>query len=308
MEGKRAMHAEPIVFYNRYTGTLETEVVYGEIFLRWAYENPLGRLATALLVKRALFSRWYGWRMDRPRSRELVAPFIRRYGIAVDEMLEAPGDFKSFNAFFCRRLKSSARPVDADAGVVVLPADGRHFAIPDLAAHDGIFVKGVRFDVEALLGDRSLAQRFGRGSMLISRLCPVDYHRFHFPWAGVPGPARLINGPLYSVSPIALRQRPTLLWENKRYFTRLRTECLGEVLLLDVGATCVGRVVATYEPGRPVEKGAEKGYFLFGGSCVITLFEPGRVRFAPDLIENSRQRREVYARMGDQAGWVQAGS
>ena len=66
------MAAEPIQFFNRYTGRLETETVYGEGFLRWTYGNPLGLLALNAFVKRSLFSRWYGWRMNRPGSRAKV--------------------------------------------------------------------------------------------------------------------------------------------------------------------------------------------------------------------------------------------
>lgn len=292
--------SEPVSFFNPYTNQIETEAIYGEGFLRWGYENPFGRATIALLIKRAFFSKWYGWRMSKPASRARVFPFIEKYGISRGEMAEQPEMFPSFNAFFARKLKREARPIAADPDAVIFPADGRHFAIPDLSENDGIFVKGIRFDLASLLRDKALAEKFAHGSMLISRLCPVDYHRFHFPFAGVPGGAELINGPLYSVSPIALRQRPTLLWENKRCVTRLRTEALGEVLLLEVGATCVGTIVQTYEEGTAVAKGAEKGYFLFGGSCFITVFEPGRVKFAPALLEHSAERREVYARMGDE--------
>jgi phosphatidylserine decarboxylase len=289
---------EPITFFNRDTQRIETEAIYGEGFLRWAYEQPLGRAMTWLLVKRALFSHWYGWRMNRPVSRAKIAPFIAQYGVSTDEMMDAPESFINFNAFFSRKLKPAARPIVADENVIVFPADGRHFVIPDLSTNDGIFIKGIRFDVAALLGDATLAKKFARGAMLISRLCPVDYHRFHFPCGGVSDEAHLINGPLYSVNPIALRRRPTIFWENKRYLTRLQSQGFGEVLLLEVGATCVGRVVHTQSAGE-VEKGAEKGFFLFGGSCFITIFEPERVRFSDDLLEHSAQRREVYARMGE---------
>ena len=160
-------------------------------------------------------------------------------------------------------------------------------------------------DLTALLGDVETAKRYEHGSMLISRLCPVDYHRFHFPCSGVPGAAKQINGPLYSVSPIALRKRPSILWENKREITVLRTSSLGDVILLEVGATCVGSIVQTYTSGSSIAKGDEKGYFRFGGSCFITIFEPGKIRFTDDLIEHSRAGREVYARMGDVAARVQ---
>jgi phosphatidylserine decarboxylase len=294
----------PVTFFNRHRGRIETEAIYGEGFLRWAYENPLGRLALEALVKRSLFSHWYGWRMNLPASRAKIAPFIAQYGTDVNEMLEAPESFANFNAFFSRKLKPEARPISADPKSIVFPADGRHFAIPDLAKNDGLFVKGVPFDLHALLRDDELTQRFADGSMLISRLCPVDYHRFHFPCDGMPHAPHLINGPLYSVNPLALRQRPTIFWENKRYVTRLTDTPCGEVLFLEVGATCVGSVQKTYSPGSVIHKGDEKGYFLFGGSCVITIFEPGRVQFSADLIEHSAQGREVYALMGEKSGTV----
>ena len=297
---------QPITFFNRHTGTLETEAVYGEAFLRFVYENPLGALPLHALVKRAFFSRWYGWRMDQRSSRALIPGFIGQYGVDPMEFEKSAGEFESFNDFFSRKLTANARPIAPAADAVVFPADGRHLAIADASQGGDLFVKGVSFDIAALVGDADLARRFAKASVLISRLCPVDYHRFHFPCAGTPGPARRIRGPLYSVSPIALRQRPTILWENERILTVLETETLGTVLLMEIGATCVGAVSQTYAEGQPVEKGAEKGYFRFGGSSTITLFEPGRVRFADDLLEHSAQGRELYARMGEPATFVRS--
>jgi len=295
------MPAEPITFFNRLTQSLETEAVYGEGFLRFTYESALGALPLHALVKRAAFSRWYGSRMDAPASRAKIAPFLATYGVDTGEFADAPDSFRTFNEFFYRKLKPQARPIAPGDDVISLPADGRHLVLPDIAECDDFFIKGTRFDLAALLRDAALAERYAHGSMLISRLCPVDYHRFHFPCAGTPGAARLINGPLYSVSPIALRRRASIHWENKREITVLRTPALGDVLLLEVGATCVGSIEQTYTPGTAIEKGAEKGYFRFGGSCFITIFEPGKIQFSDDLIEHSKAGREVYARMGDVA-------
>jgi phosphatidylserine decarboxylase len=298
------MPAQPISFYHRAHQRIETEQVYGEGFLRFVYENPLGALPLHALVKRALFSEWYGRRMDAPASRAKVQPFITQYGTDVSELADAPESFATFNDFFYRKLKPDARPIAPGADEIAFPADGRHLVLPDIAACGDFFIKGTRFDLRALLRDDALAERFARGGMLISRLCPVDYHRFHFPFGGVPGKARAVNGPLYSVSPIALRKRPSILWENKREITLLRTPTIGDVLLLEVGATCVGSIVQTYTPDAAVTKGDEKGYFRFGGSCFITIFEPGRVRFADDLVEHSAAGREVYAKMGELAARV----
>lgn len=294
---------QPITFFNRGTGRIETEAVYGEAALRLVYEHPLGALPLHLIAKRGWFSKWFGWRMSRAASRRLIGPFIERYGLEVREFEQSPGEFASFNDFFSRRLADGARPVDPRPDVAVFPADGRHLVIPDASQCDSFFVKGVGFDVASLLRDRELAESFARSSILISRLCPVDYHRFHFPFDGIPGEPRLINGPLYSVSPIALGRRPSVLWENKRFITVLKSERLGDVLLLEIGATNVGTVIQTSTAGRAVRKGDEKGFFRFGGSCFITIFEHGRVRFADDLIEHSREGREVYAKMGEAAAF-----
>ncbi|MEW6305315.1 MAG: archaetidylserine decarboxylase [Verrucomicrobiota bacterium] len=293
---------ETIEYFNRYTGRVEREQVYGAAWLNWTYANPIGQLARELLAKRAVFSRWYGWRMDRPASRAKVLPFIREFGVDASEFARAPEEFATFNEFFYRQLKPGARPVDAGPNTAVFPADGRHLGFPDVSQADAVFVKGQRFDLTALLGDAQLAAQYARGTLVLSRLCPVDYHRYHFPLGGVPGEPRLINGPLYSVSPIALRRNIAYLWQNRRVITPLATERFGTVLLLEIGATNVGSMVQTFTPGKPAAKGGEKGYFKFGGSSTITLFEPGRVKLAEDLIENTKQARELYARVGDRMG------
>jgi len=291
------MPPAPVSFFNRHTSRIEQEAIYGEAPLRFAYENPVGRGLLELIVKRAAFSRWYGWRMDKPGSRARIQPFLDNYKLDVSEFADPVDSFRSFNEFFFRKLKPQARPIDTDG--VVFPADGRHLGFQNVADVPGVFVKGQHFDIPALLGDPGLAARYREGTLVLSRLCPVDYHRFHFPCAGTPGAPRLINGPLYSVSPVALRRRLNYLWENKRVLTELVTPELGTVLLIEIGATNVGSIEQTFTAGQPVAKGAEKGFFRFGGSSTITLFEPGKVQLAGDLLAHSAEQRELYARMGD---------
>ncbi|HSP42594.1 MAG TPA: phosphatidylserine decarboxylase [Luteolibacter sp.] len=289
---------EPIRFYNRHTGRMETEEIYGEGLLRWTYGHPLGALALAAVVKRRFFSAWYGQRMSTPASAAKVRPFIERYGLDAAEFLESPAAFGSFNEFFYRKLKPEARPVDSSEDAVLFPADGRHLGFAKASEIGGVFVKGQKFDLGKLLDDDRLAAHLEHGSLVLSRLCPVDYHRFHFPVAGVPGEARLIEGPLYSVSPLALRKRLAYLWENKRVITRLDSARCGSVWIVEIGATCVGSIRQTFTPGQAVAKGDEKGYFEFGGSSVITLFEPGAVVLEGDLLDHSSQQTELYARVG----------
>ena len=318
----RKMPAEPIRYYDRATRTVKTEDIYGEAWLRFAYENPAGRFFLWLVARRAFFSRWYGWRMSigarndsemrlvqllrmmcgGSDSSARVLPFITNYNLDVDEFVKSPFDYKTFNEFFYRALKPSARPIVPGAKVAAFPADGRHLAIPNVDTAAGFYVKGMKFTLVELLGDDALAQKFAGGAMLISRLCPVDYHRFHFPVGGVPNEPKLINGWLYSVSPVALRRNVTYLVENKREVTLVESPEFGTVAMLEVGATNVGSIMQNFVPARAVAKGDEKGQFAFGGSCVITLFQRGRIRFDDDLVKTSAEHMELYAKMGERLG------
>jgi len=297
---KRAV--EPIRYYNRHTETMETEQVYGEGFLKWTYGNPLGGIALNAFVKRPFFSAWYGRRMNQHSSASKIPDFISKYGLDPAEFADEPNRYQNFNEFFFRKLKPSARPVAEDPNSAVFPADGRHLGFECASEIDGVFLKGQKFDLVSLLGDDELAARYENGALILSRLCPVDYHRFHFPAAGIPGKTHIIAGPLFSVSPIALRRQLTYLWTNKRAITRLKSDVFGTVILMEIGATCVGTIAQTFEPGIAVAKADEKGYFAFGGSSTLTLFEPGRIRLASDLIQYSARQTELYARFGSVMG------
>ncbi len=257
------MAEEGIQFFNRYTGQVETETVYGEKWLRFILFNPFGKLALHTVAKRAWFSRWYGWRMSGFSSKSRVKPFIETYGIAEEEHVKRADEFTSFNDFFYRKLKPEARPVDEAEDSVVFPADGRHLGFAKASEVEGVFVKGQQFNLERLLGDSDLTARYADGAAVFSRLCPVDYHRFHFPVSGVPGNARLINGLLYSVNPLALRDRLAILWENKRYVTEIDTEEVGKVLVLEIGGNQCGQCESHLRPHAASQEGRREGILCF---------------------------------------------
>ena len=240
--------------------------------------------------------------MNARGSDMLIFKFIADYEVDATEFAKSAFDFKTFNEFFHRALKPESRPIAQGIKIAVFPADGRHLAFPDVDRADGFYVKGYKFSLEELLGDAELAGRFSGGSMLISRLCPSDYHRFHFPASGIPSESRLVKGSLYSVSPIALRRNIQYLVRNKRFVTLFEAPDFGTVAMVEVGATNVGSIIESFLPGRPVVKGEEKGMFAFGGSCVITLFKASRIIFDADIVGQSEACVETYARMGDRMG------
>ena len=291
-----------IQFFNRSKGTVETERVYGENWLKLIYDNPFGKLLLWAAVKKSWFSRWYGWRMSQPASKARIRPFIRKYKLDEEEFDSDPEGFRSFNEFFSRKLKPDARPIEQENAVAVFPADGRHLGVQDLSANLGFYVKGQKFDLPKLFQSDELAGRFRNGSLIISRLCPVDYHRFHAPVSGKISEARLINGSLFSVNPIALRIRLSVFWENKRYLCMIDSDYHGKVAQFIVGATCVGSATFTFSQNQRVKKGEELGYFSFGGSSVLTLFEKDRLRISEDVQQHSQANIETYAKMGEEMG------
>src|SRR3954469_2870164 len=254
------MGNEHIEYFNRYTGKVEIEDIYGEGFVRWTYGNPIGKLTLEGVAKRAFFSRWYGGRMNNPASRQKVLPFIKLYGLNTLEFADAAESYKTFNEFFHRKLKPGARPIIPDASAAVFPADGRHLGFQNIAQAEGIFVKGAKFTLEKLCQNAQLAEKYKNGSIVLSRLCPVDYHRFHFPVSGTPSRPTLIDGPLYSVNPLALKKNINYLAENRRCYTLIDSPEFGEVLMFEIGATCVGSFEYTFSPGVPMQKGDDKGY------------------------------------------------
>jgi phosphatidylserine decarboxylase len=296
-----------IIYFDRITKSQEREKVYGHSFLNLLYgKGKLARCFSFLL--RPLFARipflsyLYGWIQKSRLSRYKVKPFIQTFGVDPSEFLEPVEKFSSFNDFFIRHLNLKTRPMAGGRDVAVMPADARYLVFPNIDQADGFWVKGKKFSLASLLQSEELAQLYSSGAMVIARLCPTDYHRFHFPCACVPDKAQLINGPLYSVNPIALKRNIAYLSENKRMVTLLKTEDFGDVLYVEIGATYVGSIHQTYTPGTACDKGDEKGYFSFGGSCLILLFEPGKILLDQDLIDCSSQKMEVKGLLGQSLG------
>ena len=156
-------------------------------------------------------------------------------------------------------------------------------------------VKGHPFSIRKMLPDH--ADRFIKGALAIVRLCPADYHRYHFPCAGDITEHRCIAGALHSVNPLALGSGPDVFGENKRSYTLIDTGHAGTMGFMEVGAFGVSGIVNRRCSGH-VEKMDEKGYFKFGGSTVVLVFEPGRIRFCEDLVANSAAGRETLVKVG----------
>lgn len=293
---------KPLLYFDRKAGMVREEKIYGENFLSFLYGGTfIGNFIKNLISKVPFFSYLYGVSQSSSLSKRKVLPFIKKYEIDTGEFLKDPNSFSSFNDFFIRQLKKEARPIAPSQEDFAAPADARYLAFQNIAETDGFLVKGKKFTLSTLLNNPILAKRYEKGSLLLARLCPVDYHRFHFPCDGIASKPFLVNGSLYSVNPIALRQNISIFQENKRKITEIDSQVFGLIQYLEVGATFVGSIHETFQEG-PVKKGDEKGYFSFGGSALILLFEPGKILFDEDLLKNTKEGLETLCVMGESMG------
>lgn len=291
--------SDPIKYIDRTSDELKIEKVPGEYWLNWLYNNPIGELSLNGFVKRKALSEWYGNKMDSPESVDKIAEFVEGYGVDLSEAQKQ--EFTSFNDFFYRKLKTNARKIDNDSTVLASPADGKIFAYADITNQDFI-VKGYKFNLKEYLQNNDLAKQFEGGSLIIVRLCPTDYHRLHFPFDGIVKQKNTkIEGDLYSVSPIAIKHKVELFCMNKREYTILNSVVFGDVVYSEVGATMVGSIIQTHK-GSTFSKADEKGYFKFGGSTVIMLFEKGRLKIDDDLLDNTQNGLETAVLMGERLG------
>ena len=172
----------------------------------------------------------YGALQNTSWSRRKILPFIEEFGVDTSEFLEPVTSYRSFNDFFTRKLRPEVRPIHADEDVAIIPADGRYFVQEEIEGDRVFSVKNQSFSLHTLLRDAALAKTYEGGSLVIARLAPPDYHRFHFPFSCIPREPRLINGPLFSVHPIALAKNWGILAENKRVVTCLDSALFGQVL------------------------------------------------------------------------------
>tara|TARA_Y100000589_G_scaffold26_2_gene36 strand:+ start:3036 stop:3980 length:945 start_codon:yes stop_codon:yes gene_type:complete len=293
---------EPVKYIERESGKLLNEKIAGEGALRFCYENMLGKILLELVVKWPWLSSLYGMYQDSDASKRKIKQFIQDLSIDVNEAEKPINQYANFNEFFARKLKPEARPICSQQDRFIMPGDGRVSVIPKIC-NDRVFqVKGVDFYLSDFLSNNDLADKYEGGSLVVVRLCPADYHRFHFPYDGTPGEAQRIAGVLYSVNPIALWQQPSLFCENERVLVPFRLLNEQEILLVDVGATMVGKIHQTFTPGHSVRKAEERGYFTFGASTTVIVFPPNCIVFDEDLIANSIKGIETLCKMGSSLG------
>ena len=290
-----------IQYRDRLSGKIVTEKIFQENTLRWLYETSIGYMIFRLLLNRKIFHLLYGRYQDSAYSRHKIARFITQYGIDTAELTLPPEKYFSFNAFFTRQLNAMARPFVVDEHIFCSPGDGKVLVYTQLNTESQFQVKGQSISLDSLLASSINPDIYSGGAAIVLRLAPYDYHRYHFSTEGIAQPAKYIRGEYHSVNPLALAKVPDVYCRNQRAVTQFDSDNFGSIAYIEVGALTVSSIVQTYTPGR-VTKGQEKGYFQYGGSTIILLFEPDRIIFERDLVRDSANGIEVQVLAGSKLG------
>ena len=267
-----------------------------ERILSALYDHAAGRLLLKILTA-PWVSKAGGWLLSTRISRLAVGPFARRSGIDLGEYLGAP--YHSFNEFFSRRIRPELRPIPENPELFISPCDSRLTALP-ITPDSRFTLKGTEYTLASLLRNEELAERFSGGWCLIFRLCVDDYHRYCYVADGEKEDNTFLPGVLHTVNPIACDHYP-IYKENAREYAVLHTEYWGDILMMEVGALMVGKIVNHHGAAR-VARGQEKGYFQFGGSTVVLLTQKNRLNPDAPYPENSAQGIETRVRYGQPIG------
>ena len=270
-------------------------------FLARLYGSKAGRLLLKPLVS-PVVSRVAGAFLNTRLSTVLIKPFIRSNGIDMTQY-EAVR-YRSYNEFFSRKIRQACRPMDRDPAHLIAPCDSKLTVLPITA--DSVFtLKHTPYTVESLLRSDALAKKYEGGYALIFRLTVDDYHRYCYIADGQKGENVHIPGVLHTVNPVANDYFP-IYKENARAYSILHSAAFGDVLMMEVGALLVGRIV-NHHQAASVRRGEEKGYFQFGGSTVVLLVEKNRVQIDEEILRNTNAQMETVVKMGECIGWVTKG-
>ena len=196
-----------------------------------------------LLLPHHLLSQLMYWitRIEWPPFKDwLINRVIRIYRVDISQA-ESPHlrDYKHFNAFFTRALRSDLRPVAQEPNAVVSPVDGTVSQLGTISGGRIFQAKGQDYTLAELLGGESRwSELFEDGEFATVYLSPRDYHRIHMPLSGNLVQMSHIPGRLFSVSPATTRVVPRLFSRNERIVNIFETE-VGPAALIMVGAIFV---------------------------------------------------------------------
>lgn len=233
-------------------------------------------------------------------KKAFIRSFAKAYKVRLDEYERQNFNaYESFNDFFTRELKDTARPIDTTLHGIVSPADGIISQLGQIEDHKLLQAKGRYYEIGQLLADKADGDYFADGSFATVYLAPSNYHRVHMPFAGTLTTTRYVPGTLFSVNNSTAANVPDLFARNERLVCMFDTE-YGKAAVVMVGAMIVAGIetVATGKITRStdiqqathaikLEKGDELGRFYLGSTAIVILPKAAKALWQKDMVANT---------------------
>lgn len=277
-------------------GNITTEDSGQDKLLQWMYNSSVGRSILRFLIKPTI-SKTAGWLLDKRWSKVFISPFIQKNHI--DMSVYEEKEYTSYNDFFSRQIRKECRPIAEGENVLISPCDGKLSVYP-VEENQHFMIKNTAYTLESLLRSKKLAEKYQGGTICVFRLTVDDYHRYCYVDDGRKSANHHISGVFHTVNPAANDVYP-IYKENTREFSLLQSKHFKTVLMMEVGALMVGRIVNHQEEAE-VKRGEEKGMFEFGGSTVILLLQKDAVAIEQQILENTKNGYETIVKMGEEIG------
>jgi hypothetical protein len=175
--------------------------------------------------------------------------------------------FRNLDAFFQRQiLPKLIKPESTQQNTILSPAESYARKV---SATRTFKIKGIIYTLSKLIQQEEISPK---STVYIFRLAPEHYHRIHSPTTSTVLSIKTMGGNYHSVNPIMLESTP-VLQENYR---KIITFTNG-LILVAIGATCIGSVHLSVKATDHVKHGQDLGTFGFGGSCLV-LIVPNEIK------------------------------
>ncbi len=306
----------PHQYIDRATSRIETEKLLGDRSVQFLYSSlrenvPI--LFAALTSKRmSSLLGYFHYDLPGKGQRDSGESFFQKVGADWRECVEPLSFYDSQRKVFERQIRYwQNRPLQKAENTVASPADSR-VLMGSFTPESALFIKNKFFGITELLGLNSpWYHRFNDGDYAVFRLTPDKYHYNHFPVSGRIVDYYTVDGKYHSCNPAAQIAVASLYTKNRRVVTIIDTDveggsAVGLVAMIEIVALMIGDIIQCYstvkyqnptalQVGMYVKRGCPKSLFRPGSSTDVLLFESGRIRFAEDLLRNSR-RSDVSSR------------
>ena len=278
--------------WDRKRNTFYEEKEYAKKKLDFLYNTFLGRVLLKLIFSRVWFSKLQAIYQNSKMSKKKILPFTLKYNI--DMSVYGKQNYNSFADFFKRKRVVKNKSCENH---LVAIADSK-LQIFNINENLELKIKQSIYSLDELIQDQKVAKEYKGGICLVYRLSMEDYHRFMFLDDGNVINTKKIKGVLHTIR--SLSKKYKVFCKNSRSVTVLNTKNFGRVIQIEVGAMLVGKIV-NYKI-KNFKKLEEKGYFDFGGSTIVQLFEKERIKIDSDILEKSNENIETKVEIGMKIG------